>query len=1362
MKMVRLKTVGSFVFFLALAFTQAAIAQDFSLNIQPGSLTLVPGQSASFVVALTPIGGFTNPVTLSVTNLPAAVTATFSPQTLTPPGTSLLTLSATTNATDGSFELGLTAIGGGITNTATSSVSVSFGLLPVCYGAFQGTVTDTTTGLPVPYAVVTAEYSSYYTATADANGQFLITNIALGSSENLPVDYYITATRSNYWSSYTYSYAVCDATNTVNLQILAEKYGSISGTLTAQGGQPLTNVTVYAEGQSYVSTNTDALGNFQFQSLVLNNDNVAANYTVYSQPTGYWQVSTNTTVQANSNSVVNLVAIPICYATVSGSVVYGDTGLPATNLSVAIVTYTYAYATTDSNGNYTATNVELNANNAAVNATVESSAPGYYEAYTNVEVSTCGQSVGAPVLRLTRIPVVTNNYGAVTGHVYDLLTLQPITNAYVSDYYAGVYADTNGAYLITNVLVGTGSTTNQYYNIYASATGYFQSVSNLTIYAGQTATQDLYLLRIGYGFVQGTVLDSATGLPVSNIYVSISGHYTGADGHYASGPLQLSSGNVPTYESFYAQGTGYWQVNTNTTITNGITNVVNIEIIKVCTGATIIGNVVNANTSQPITNATLTVYSPYESVMTDTNGNFILTNITVGNNNSPIQTTVYATAPGFNPQNKTVTIFCDAVISTEFGAPETAFGAIDGYVTNVVTGQPLTNVFIGSGFGEATTTDTNGYYILSQAPLSAGGASRTWTVTAAPTGYPAQTESVVVSSNVTSRLDFGFGQPPTDLFVTATGSPDPVMVGSNLLYTITLSNSVAGADNVLLTNTLPPGVTFVGASLSNNPDGAFGAPILTNGQVQIFATNFSSNATVVLLINVTPTAPGTLTNIAGVTTTTTPLTPGNTNLSATVTTVVTTPPPPAYAFIGVSVTGLPNPDVVGDSLVYTITVTNSGVDAQNVWLTNTLPAGVTFFDASFASNPGNEFGPPTQTGNQVTIFASDFSSNSAAVLLITVIPQVVGTLTDVATVAADNLSPADTNLTAIVTNSAALPYADVGVWMTSVPSYTVVISNQLTYTLNVTNFGPVDAPDVLLIDTLPDNVILTNLTNFSQGSYILLTNGLQWDLGPLTNQGTASATIVVVPQVIGLITNTATVSIPEELPSTVVSVHNNARPAVRPVVTDPNPTNNTASVTNLVIAPSPTNFWLGYGPLVTNRQTGLIQQTVLVSNLSGLTAAGVRVVVLDLPGNVQLYNSTGTTNEAPYVEYDQSITNDGSVEFLLEYYVPTRVMALPTNFDGSLLGLPPAVIPLPTGTVLQLDNNSPFLYQGQSVIEFTSVPGDTYVVEYRDGSSAPWLAAATPIVAVNNRTQWIDAGPPETVSIPVFGQRLYQIVLTTH
>jgi hypothetical protein len=77
-----------------------------------------------------------------------------------------------------------------------------------------------------------------------------------------------------------------------------------------------------------------------------------------------------------------------------------------------------------------------------------------------------------------------------------------------------------------------------------------------------------------------------------------------------------------------------------------------------------------------------------------------------------------------------------------------------------------------------------------------------------------------------------------------------------------------------------------------------------------------------------------------------------------------------------------------------------------------------------------------------------------------------------------------------------------------------------------------------------------------------------------------------------------------------------------------------------------------------------------------------------------------------------------------------------------------------------LDANGSFVSQGQLTIEFASIPGHTYVVQY-SADMKTWLTATPPIVAVNNKTQWIDSGPPVTQSLPGSpGQRFYRVVQT--
>ena len=98
-----------------------------------------------------------------------------------------------------------------------------------------------------------------------------------------------------------------------------------------------------------------------------------------------------------------------------------------------------------------------------------------------------------------------------------------------------------------------------------------------------------------------------------------------------------------------------------------------------------------------------------------------------------------------------------------------------------------------------------------------------------------------------------------DLSITKTDSPDPVTAGSNLTYTITITNNgPAPATSVTLTDTLPGGVTFVSSTPSQGS--CSGATVVT---CTIGSLANSASATVVIVV--TPASAGSLSNTASVT-----------------------------------------------------------------------------------------------------------------------------------------------------------------------------------------------------------------------------------------------------------------------------------------------------------------------------------------------------------------------------------------------------------------------------------------------------------------------------------------------------------------
>lgn len=106
---------------------------------------------------------------------------------------------------------------------------------------------------------------------------------------------------------------------------------------------------------------------------------------------------------------------------------------------------------------------------------------------------------------------------------------------------------------------------------------------------------------------------------------------------------------------------------------------------------------------------------------------------------------------------------------------------------------------------------------------------------------------------------------PVDLSVTMIDAPDPVTVGTNLTYTVTITNNrlnpvfLRDVPVVTLTDTLPGGVTFVSATPTQ------GSCTEAAGVVTCDLGPLAYGATATVAIVVTPTAPGEITNTVSIT-----------------------------------------------------------------------------------------------------------------------------------------------------------------------------------------------------------------------------------------------------------------------------------------------------------------------------------------------------------------------------------------------------------------------------------------------------------------------------------------------------------------
>jgi kumamolisin len=144
---------------LMAALTGATQTAGFSLSASPSSVSVLRGNTATSSISVNITGGYSSAVTFSASGLPAGVTASFSPTSLSGNGSSTLTFTASSSATIGASSVTVTGTGtDGTVQTTTISLTVtgtvagfSIGASPTSIniarnGSGNVTITSTVTG----------------------------------------------------------------------------------------------------------------------------------------------------------------------------------------------------------------------------------------------------------------------------------------------------------------------------------------------------------------------------------------------------------------------------------------------------------------------------------------------------------------------------------------------------------------------------------------------------------------------------------------------------------------------------------------------------------------------------------------------------------------------------------------------------------------------------------------------------------------------------------------------------------------------------------------------------------------------------------------------------------------------------------------------------------------------------------------------------------------------------------------------------------------------------------------------------------------------------------------------------------------
>jgi uncharacterized repeat protein (TIGR01451 family) len=583
------------------------------------------------------------------------------------------------------------------------------------------------------------------------------------------------------------------------------------------------------------------------------------------------------------------------------------------------------------------------------------------------------------------------------------------------------------------------------------------------------------------------------------------------------------------------------------------------------------------------------------------------------------------------------------------------------------------------------------------------------TVVPSATSFPSVVNMVSVSSptndpnlgNNTSSLTTTVAA-NADLVITTVASPSTAQVGQPVTYTVTITNNgPSTAAGVVLTDTIDPNLTFTSAASTQGANPTRNGAVITANLGTLVAGGIAR-----MMVIGTPTGaaypsmpatPPMITNTASATSTTVNPRPADD------TNVILMSPVLPESLLTVtlvpSVTGAGSV-AAGGSLIYTATIKNNGPnDDTNVVFTDTLDPNVTYIAAgSGSSTPGLS---QNLAGNVLTTLIGTLTAGSTDVETIQVSPNAgaVPTTTNNVSVTGANYDPNEVSTppkntataTTNVTASASL------LLQLNQSSTSALVGQDLTYTIDVTNFGPSDATGVVVTDTLPAlaNETIVSTASTLGASPTISNNVVTANVSALPNGATAVITIVIAPTTAaataGTITNSASVA----------ATTNN-----------PNPVNASSSL-SISVSPD-ADLGLTVVPSVTTVQVGQnITYTYTLVNNGPSNATGVAITD-PLPTGMNFVSGTATVGTtvaaAPSVVGNAVIANLGTVN--VGQTATVTIVLSPT--EAAL----PSITNTATATTALADPNpsdgvatvvTPVTAQADIVVTMTATPSPVLV-----------------------------------------------------
>jgi uncharacterized repeat protein (TIGR01451 family)/CSLREA domain-containing protein len=386
-------------------------------------------------------------------------------------------------------------------------------------------------------------------------------------------------------------------------------------------------------------------------------------------------------------------------------------------------------------------------------------------------------------------------------------------------------------------------------------------------------------------------------------------------------------------------------------------------------------------------------------------------------------------------------------------------------LTDTISGNVVFGGVVSAGGGFTLASSTTNQAVFTNSVLSAG-ASATIVFTATATQGGLVTNTVTVrSGRPDSNLNDNTVQVPSavqaiaDLALAKAAAGGTAVAGQPFTYTLTITNNGPDtANQVVITDALSGGAVFSAVVASTEP--ASLTHSFVGAQATFTVTGIAPNGVFTIVYTVLPPANGGVFSNTAVIASSAPSDPNPGNDSGGGGPVTAA----ANADLAVAKSATPALVEPGEMVTYTLTVTNNGPSAaQFITVTDVLSGGSLggVVDTSSGVNV-------TISGNSVTFTVGSLSAGGVVTMVYTATAPSLGVMTNsaVVTSAVGDLGGEDNQAgVTVLVNATDLALAK------AAAGSTAVAGQPFTYTLTITNNGPLAATQAVITDALSGGAV---------------------------------------------------------------------------------------------------------------------------------------------------------------------------------------------------------------------------------------------------------------------------------------------------